>query len=117
MDIRPLKPEDYEAALILIKQHTPWMTSPPPESLIGKFIDNKLVGVIGIQRPVVVECLVVESVKDIMDLITWVDGMLSSMKYYFFVPDINPKFQETLSKHYSENLESFPGRLYARKRT
>lgn len=83
-------------------------------SLYGKFKDGKLVGVIGIQRPIVVECLVADSGADARDLTLWLDGLLAGARYFFFIKE--PSFQETVEKHYADNIQGWEGKLYVRKR-
>lgn len=114
MDIRPLKPKDYQAAQELIRSKASWMAMPPMESLFGKFSDGKLVGVIGIQRPVVVECLVAENGRDARDLTLWLDGVLTGSPYFFFIRE--PAFQATVEEHYKDNIEGWEGKVYVRRR-
>ena len=98
----------------MISKRAPWMEIPPMESLFGKFEGGRLVGLIGAQRPVVVECLIADSGKDMRDLVLWLDGKLNPFPYFFFIKD--PKFQGLVDSHYADNLEGFEGKLYWRRR-
>lgn len=114
MEIRLLKQEEYAIVQKFIQDKVSWAAMPPMESLFGKFENGKLVGVLGVQRPAVVDYLVAESGADAHDLSLWIDGLLAGTPYYFFIT--NPIFQKTVEKHYGENVEWFQGKLYKRRR-
>ena len=115
MDIRPLKPEDYGNALELLKKHAPDIEVPPTGSLFGKFEGGKLVAIIGVQRPTVIECLVSDGDGHAGDLIKWLDGaLINEREWYFFTA--NERFQRYAERHYGDCIEGFNGKLYVRRR-
>jgi hypothetical protein len=115
MDIRPLKLEDQDAALELLQKRAPGLSVPPMGSLFGKFERGVLVGIVGVQRPAVVECLVTDGGGHAGDLIKWLDGaLINERQWYFFTA--NEGFQQHVERKYGDSIEGFTGKLYVRRR-
>jgi hypothetical protein len=117
MDIRPVKPEEQDAARKLIQEQAPWMRIPPLNSLLGKFRDGRLVGVIGFQMMPVVECLVGETGLDKRDLMCAMDGRLSGLpSYRFFICEHAKDFRAIIKRHFGEIMDSEMVELFTRTR-
>lgn len=113
MEIRQLTRQEYIQAAKLYKDKAPWLELPPAETLVGKFKDGVLVAVVSVQRPLVVEALAAEQ-GEAKDLILWVDGQLAPQRYFFF--SLKPEFKAYVQSRWAENLESYDGTLFVRKR-
>ncbi len=114
MNIRWLTIEDKEALDRLHTEKGSALSLPKEGALAGKFVDGKLAGVIGVQRPLVVEFLVAESGRDARDLIIWLDGKLDPQPYACFVS--NPEFADSIQRYYGDVTEQFDGKLVLRRR-
>lgn len=113
MEIRWLKKEEYQAAFDLIQERADWMEK--PEGLLaGQFENGELVGVIGIQRPIVIEPLVMKNGNHAETLVAWMDGQLSPNRYFAFIRD--EKYQKYIEAKYADNVESWEGKLFVRRR-
>lgn len=113
MEIRLLKPEEYEKAHALIKERADWM-EPPKSGLVGQFENGELVGIGGIQQVPVFEPLVMKNGHSPERLIAWIDGKLDPLRYFWFIRD--ERFQHLVDIQYADNLEGWVGKLYVRKR-
>ena len=113
MDIRWLKPEEYENAYALIKERADWMEK-PTGMLAGQFENGELVGIIGVDRPLVIEPLVMRNGHNAKALITWLDGKLDPNRYFCFIRD--ERFQKHVEAEYADNVEGWEGKLFVRRR-
>ena len=116
MDIRNLKPEEYEKAQEMIRERLPWAEMPPLEVLYGKLAKGEMKGTFGLQNLFIIEPFVAEPAH-VRDMIMWIDGALSGQKAYsFFVDDRCDKFKKLVVKHFSDVVEGFHGTLFTRDR-
>lgn len=119
MDIRPLKPEEYQTGIDLATRLFPWGERPRPEHLIGKFDkDSTLLGVIGWNLVPVIDIIASENALDTRDLVIAMDQRLSQVpRYFFFIPErTQDKWVDLIKKHFGEIIEGFPGTLFTRTR-
>jgi len=118
MDIRKLKPEEYESAEKMIQDRLPNVMKPKMEQTFGKFRDGGLkavVGVQGVQRLLFLDPAVAEN-GEISQLLTWIDGKLDPEDYYFFISDETDRFENLIERQYGDVVEGFRGKLYRRVR-
>lgn len=113
MEIRWLKPEEYEAAFKLVSERAGWMEK-PDSLLLGQFDGEELVGIIGVTRPVVIEPLVMKDGYSAKSLILALDQRLDPSPYFCFVKDA--RFQKYIDSQYEDNVEGWEGKLYVRRR-
>ena len=116
MDFRPLKPVEYEAGLKLIRDKAPWCELPNPETLIGAFKGDKLEAVVGLRPVWWVEPAAGENLRDLRDLIIWLDGKLSTTNEYIFFSKSDGKLGDFAQKQWPEAIEGFEGKLFVRRR-
>jgi len=87
VDIRWLKPEEYDAGAEQLKRISPETASMEATSLVGAFEDGKLVGVIGLHFLPMVGPLAAESWRTAESLAVWMDSQLSKTAYGALVRD------------------------------
>lgn len=115
MDIRKLKPEEYQAAEKMIREELPDVMMPKMEHSFGKFRDGELKAVIGVHRLLFMDPVVAED-GEVSQLLTWMDGKLDPENYYFFVSEKSERFEKLIERQYGDVVEGFCGKLYRRVR-
>lgn len=119
MDIRPLKPEEYEEAIKLLERRCEWGEHPPPGTLIGAFNgDGKLIGIIRAEYVAAIDALVTEDDEGEVAkmLCAWVDRHFYPQRYFFFISEKNERFCKYIERKFSNIVEGFKGTLYVRWR-
>lgn len=114
MNVRWLTVDDAPQLAEIQKEKAEGLTLPKGCTLAGAFRGEKLVSVIGIVRPVVVDYLVSRDPSATKTLIAWLDGKLDPEPYYGFVS--NPRLSEYIQHEYGDVTEQFDGKLLIRRR-
>ena len=115
-DIRPLKPEEYEAAHKMAEAKTPW-GSKMKGVFFGKFDKDALKAVVSVRMTVTIEGAIGESLKDVRDTRLWVDGQLQGAginEYFSFTP--RKEMLDWIQREFGESVEGFDGKLIVRRR-
>ena len=115
-DIRPLKPEEYEAAHKLATDKTPW-GSKMKGVLFGKFEKDALRAVVSVRLCVTIEAAIGENLKDVRETMVWVDGQLQGAgvnEYFSFTP--RKEMLDWIQREFGEAVEGFDGKLIVRRR-
>ena len=113
MEIRPLKESEYAESKHFILTLAPERESIPLQSFVAKFDKGKIVGLLGIQRVLLLEPLIADSALHMRDLMIWVDGAMNLIAGYFFIGSTE-KLQRIYERHFPEVVHKIPGNLYAR---
>ncbi len=115
VSFHPIKPEEIEEARSKCAQDLPWAAEPQWDG-VWILRDNGEMGFFGLQTRRIVEPLYGDSPRITRSLIDRADTLLIAngiRNWEFFVPDVNPKFQQTLERHYGlEGKRQLPGKYY-----
>lgn len=116
MNIRKLKPEEYEAGLSLIKEKAPWCEVPPPETLFGLFRGDKLEVVAGLRQVPWLEPIAGENLQSLKEMVIWLDGALSYLPEYICFCKSESSMDALIKREWKECVEGFAGTLWVRRR-